>query len=188
MPDTIENPLTGYTITFLEATEEVFRFREVSRPGFAGPPPHVHPFQEERFEVLRGTIHFSMEGKIVSCEAGATLVVPIGVSHTFVNPGPAEFEMIAEYRPGLPAVSRRFHEVYFALARAGKTNAAGMPNLLQIAVEMPLVSDHVRLTSPPWSIQRLLLAALRPLARMLGYRPFELPGRTTPVSETVPVS
>ena len=67
--------------------------------------------------------------------------------------------------------------MYFALARAGKTNAAGMPNLLQVAVEMPLVSDHVRLTSPPWRVQRGVLAALRTVARLLGYRPFALPDR-----------
>jgi hypothetical protein len=41
-----------------------------------------------------------------------------------------------EYRPGLPEHSRRFFEVYFALARAGLTNAKRLPSIWQIAVEM----------------------------------------------------
>ena len=63
--------------------------------------------------------------------------------------------------------------MYFGLARAGMTNAKGIPSSWQMAVEMPLVWDHVYLASPPWPIQRAALTLLRPLARMLGYRPFE---------------
>lgn len=63
--------------------------------------------------------------------------------------------------------------MYFALARAGMTNAKGMPSIWQIAVETPFVSDHVRLASPPWPIQRAALALLRPMAHLMGYRPFE---------------
>jgi hypothetical protein len=57
--------------------------------------------------------------------------------------------MVGEYRPGLPEHSRRFFEVYFGLARAGLTNLKGLPSIWQIAVEMPTMSDHVRLASPP---------------------------------------
>ncbi len=37
MTDTIVNPITGYTVTFLEASEELFRFREVALPSTYGP-------------------------------------------------------------------------------------------------------------------------------------------------------
>jgi hypothetical protein len=132
----------------------------------------VHPFQEERFEVIRGTVAFVMGGQQVVCRSGEGVAVPGGVAHTFHNAGKDEAEFFGEYRPGMPEPTRRFHEVYFALARAGLTDPKGMPNLWQIAVEMPLVSDHVRLASPPWLIQRVALALLRPVARLLGYQTF----------------
>jgi hypothetical protein len=43
-----------------------------------------------------------------------------------------------------------------------------------------LVSDHVRLASPPWPIQSLGLALLRPVAHLLGYRPLTV----APVAST----
>jgi mannose-6-phosphate isomerase-like protein (cupin superfamily) len=172
MTTTIENPVTGYTMTFLVANQEVFRFNETGCPGAPPPPLHVHPYQEERFEVIRGTVAFRMADDEISCTAGQSVSVPAGVAHTFRNAGQEDFEMIGEYRPGLPELSHRFHEVYFALARAGLTDSKGMPRLWQAAVEMPLVSDHVRLAAPPWPVQNLGLAMLRPIARLLGYRPF----------------
>ena len=174
MTDTIVNPLTGYTITFLEVSEELFRFREVALPSTYGPALHVHPLQEERFEVIRGSIEFVMGTQKIVCRPGESVVVPPGIAHTFKNAAEGESEMIGEYRPGLPEHSRRFFEVYFALARAGLTDAKGLPSIWQIAVEMPTMSDHVRLASPPWPVQRFVLALLRPVARLMGCRPFEL--------------
>jgi mannose-6-phosphate isomerase-like protein (cupin superfamily) len=170
---TVVNPITGYSLTFLEASEELFRCSEIGQPGAPGPALHIHPFQEERFDVTRGTVAFVMAGEEVVCHPGDGVAVPAGVAHTFHNAGDDEFEMVAEYRPGLPEQSHRFHDVYFALARAGMTNAKGMPSIWQIAVEMPLVSNHVRLASPPWPVQRVALAVLRPIARLMGYKPFD---------------
>lgn len=181
MTDTIVNPLTGYTLTFLDATDELFRFREVALPSTYGPALHVHPLQEERFEVVRGSIEFVMGSKKIVYHPGESVVVPAGVAHTFQNVGDGEAEMIGEYRPGLPEHSRRFFEVYFALARAGLTDLKGLPSIWQIAVEMPTMSDHVRLASPPWAVQRVVLALLRPIARLMGYRRFELERRNSAV-------
>lgn len=187
MNDTTVNPLTGYTLTFLEATDELFRFRELAQSGAPAPALHVHPFQEERFQIIRGTVAFVMGGQTVVCHSGESIAVPAGIAHTFQNTGDGEAEMFGEYRPGLPEMSRRFHEVYFALARAGLTDEKGMPVIWQIAVEMPLVSDHVRLASPPWPVQRAVLAMLRPIARLMGYRPFDV-GRSEIAAVVVPGS
>jgi mannose-6-phosphate isomerase-like protein (cupin superfamily) len=173
MTDTIVNPVTGYTITFLEASEALFRFREVALPSTYGPALHVHPLQEERFEVIRGSVEFVMGSQKIVCGPGESVSVPAGIAHTFKNAADKECEMFGEYRPGLPDHSRRFFEVYFGLARAGLTDLKGLPSIWQIAVEMPTMSDHVRLASPPWAVQRLVLALLRPIARLIGYRPFE---------------
>ena len=174
MSQTISNPLTGYTMTFLEANAEHFRFSETGRAGAPGPVLHIHPRQEERFQVTRGTVAFIMGKQRLVCGPGEGVAVPAGVPHTFCNAGDEEFEMFGEYRPGLPEQSHRFHAVYFALARAGLTDSKGMPSVWQIAVEMPLVSDHVHLATPPWLVQRAFLALIRPISRLLGYRPFQV--------------
>lgn len=173
MSETIDNPITGASLTFLELTEDLVRFRSTGRRGDPGPVLHVHPLQEERFLVTRGNVAFVMGKQEVVCGPGEGVSVPAGVAHTFRNAGDGDFGMFAEYRPGLPEQSYRFHTVYYALARAGMTNAKGLPSIWQMAVEMPLVSDHVHLAFPPWPIQRATLALLRPLARILGYRHFE---------------
>jgi len=152
----------------------LFRFREVALPSTYGRALHVHPLQEERFVVIRGRVEFVMGTRKIVCIPGESVVVPAGVRHTFKNAADGESEMFGEYRPGLPEHSRRFFEVYFGLARAGLTDLKGLPSIWQIAVEMPTMSDHVRLASPPWAAQRLVLALLRPIARLMGYRPFEV--------------
>ncbi len=174
MSQTIVNPVTGYALTVLEATDEIFRFSETGRAGAPGPVLHIHPLQEERFEVTRGTVAFVMGSRRLVCGPGEGVAIPPGVPHTFCNDGEEEFEMFGEYRPGLPRQSHRFHDVYFALARAGLTDAKGMPSIWRIAVEMPLVSDHVHLASPPWPIQRAVLALIRPIALVMRVQPFNV--------------
>src|SRR5258708_8454075 len=88
---TVLNPITGYALTFLEATEELFRCSEVGQPGAPGPALHIHPFQEERFEVTRGTVAFVMGSEEVVCRPGQGVAVPAGTAHTFHNVGDDEF-------------------------------------------------------------------------------------------------
>lgn len=58
----------------------------------------------------------------------------------------------------------------FGLARDGKTNAKGMPNLLQLAVFAQEFEDVVYFTKPPRVVQKMLFSLLGPIARMRGYR------------------
>ena len=59
----------------------------------------------------------------------------------------------------------------FGLAQDGKLNEKGLPSLWQIAVTVPYFGDEIRLTNPPWALQRVLFGLLSPVGRMLGYRP-----------------
>ncbi|MGH3089038.1 MAG: hypothetical protein ACRDSJ_17195 [Rubrobacteraceae bacterium] len=59
--DIIENPVTGERITFVktarDAGGELLRFEYLAPAHTAGPPLHVHPYQEERFvEILSGKL------------------------------------------------------------------------------------------------------------------------------------
>jgi hypothetical protein len=58
----------------------------------------------------------------------------------------------------------------FGLAKDGKTNARGMPNLLQTGLLAQEFEDVLYFTKPPRAVQKVLFAALAPVARLFGYR------------------
>jgi uncharacterized protein YbjT (DUF2867 family) len=66
--------------------------------------------------------------------------------------------------------TEEFFETIWSLARDGKTNEMGVPNLLQVAVIAREYAGEVRLASPPLLVQRALFAVLAPVGRLLGYR------------------
>ena len=50
------------------------------------PPPHLHPEQDEHFEVLEGRLHTLVDGDERVLEAGETLDVPRGATHQMWSP------------------------------------------------------------------------------------------------------
>jgi hypothetical protein len=67
----------------------------------------------------------------------------------------------------------RFEEMIrntYGLAQDGKTDATGMPSLLQLALLACEFDDTIRFTKPPRIVQRLLFSALAPPARVRGLR------------------
>ena len=88
----ISNPSTGEWIQFTsvpEDGEDVLRFDWRSQPGGAI-TEHFHPHQEERFIIVAGEAHFTLNGEDRVVGPGETLVVPIGVRHSASNPGSGE--------------------------------------------------------------------------------------------------
>jgi mannose-6-phosphate isomerase-like protein (cupin superfamily) len=56
-------------------------------PGFPGPVRHRHARMTDVFSVLEGELTFDLEGEQRILGAGAFVLVPPGVAHTFANPG-----------------------------------------------------------------------------------------------------
>jgi mannose-6-phosphate isomerase-like protein (cupin superfamily) len=50
------------------------------------PPPHLHPDQDEHFEVLDGRLHALVDGDQRMLEAGETIDVPRGTTHQMWSP------------------------------------------------------------------------------------------------------
>jgi quercetin dioxygenase-like cupin family protein len=100
------NPATGEWITYTALAEDnggqLVRFTWRSVPGGVI-TEHIHPHQEERFTILAGEAHFTLNGQEHVAGPGETVVVPAGVPHSEGNPGPDEIEGIVELRP--PRVS-----------------------------------------------------------------------------------
>jgi mannose-6-phosphate isomerase-like protein (cupin superfamily) len=171
--DTIENPVTGERITFLatsvDTDGEAVVFETFVQPDGFVAAAHVHPKQEERFEVLSGTLALKVAGEEIITGPGETLTVPAGTPHRFWNAGDVEVRFRCEVRPALQF--EQLLETMFALAADGKTNRKGMPNLLRLAVIARAHFDVVRLPFPPAFVQRSGLALGAPLGRLFGYTP-----------------
>jgi mannose-6-phosphate isomerase-like protein (cupin superfamily) len=170
--DSIENPVTGERLVFHQTSADTrgerVVFETVVQPDGFVAAAHVHPFQEERFQVLAGTVGFRVGRRRFEAGAGERLVVPLGTAHRFWNAGDEVARFLCEVRPALQF--EQLIETMFGLAAAGRTNRKGMPGPLQLAVVARHHFDDVRLPFPPAPVQRLGLALGAPLGRMLGYR------------------
>jgi mannose-6-phosphate isomerase-like protein (cupin superfamily) len=171
--DTIENPVTGERITFLATSAdtdgEAVVFETFVQPDGFVAAAHVHPKQQERFEIVSGVLGLKVDGEEIVVGPGQTLTIPAGTPHRFWNAGDEEVRFRCEVRPALQF--ERLLETMFALAADGKTNKKGMPNLLRLAVIARAHFDVVRLPFPPAFVQRSGLALGAPLGRLFGYSP-----------------
>jgi quercetin dioxygenase-like cupin family protein len=177
---TIENPVTRERLTFLatgrETDGELLRFEHIFAPGGFVPAAHLHPQQEERFEVLSGSPRFRIGEEERAARPGETLVVPPGVPHTWWNAGEDETRVVVEVRPALR--TEVIFETHYGLARDGKLNKKALPNPLSAAVLAQEFEDEVRvapqkdilLSRLPPPVIAILIAVLAPLGRRLGYR------------------
>jgi mannose-6-phosphate isomerase-like protein (cupin superfamily) len=78
-------------------------------PGFEGPSPHAHDDHVDAFYVLEGEPEFLMGDEKLVLGAGSFVAAPIGVVHTFGNPGPAPARLLNVHAPssGFPDFLRR---------------------------------------------------------------------------------
>lgn len=163
---TIVNARTGQRMTFVELTEAVLRIETVNPPTEAREPVHLHPRQESGAAVSAGVLVFEVAGEQREVGPGDAITIPAGTPHRFWNGGDTDAHAIQTFRPALNIAA--FFETFAALAEQGKLDAKGMPSLLQLAAMIPVFSDEIRATSPPWPLQRALAAVLGPLARARG--------------------
>lgn len=168
----ISNPVAGeWTAALVERSEtggEYERGLAIYTPRNEGPPEHVHPSYEERFEVIEGAFLFSIDGERQPLAAGEQITVPPGAPHTFRNESDELASCVVETRPAgeLQGVIATLS----GLAHDGKLTASGAPRFLQAMVMVAELADDTVFTSPPPSVQRRLAAVVSPLARRAGYR------------------
>ena len=170
--DVIENPMTGELAVVRLGTEEtggeLLVVEAFVEPGGAVTGEHVHPVIEEYFTVVSGRVGFRLDGRESIAEPGQRLHVPAGMAHDWWNAGEEEARIVVEIGP-----ADRFEVMIanlFGLARFGKTNFKGMPNLLQVALFAREFEDVLYFSRPPRAVQKVLFGILAPVARLLGYR------------------
>jgi quercetin dioxygenase-like cupin family protein len=170
--DVLEHPVTGEKVIWrrvaAETQGELLQGDLFARPGGRPAAAHVHPNQEERFEVLTGTLTLCVDGEERLLSQGDVAVITAGKSHVWWNAGDDEVHLLGEFRPALR--TEMFFETFFGLATDGKTNRKGLPNPVQLAVLMREYEDELHLASPPLIAQKAVFAPLAVVGRLFGYR------------------
>lgn len=168
--EVLENPAIGHWIRFLvrsaDSGGELVRIEAGFRPGGSVGVPHVHPAQEERFEVRSGRLRIRLGRDERTLGAGEAVTIPPGVPHGVWNAGDTDAVATVDVRPA-GRIDEAL-ETIFALARDGKVNRKGMPNPLRGALIAREYGTYM--ARPPVWVQRAAVAVIAPLARALGYR------------------
>ncbi len=137
-------------------------------PGAAVVGEHLHPGLDESFELLEGRLRFRLDDVEGTASAGDRIEIPAGTWHDWWHVGEGEATCRVTITPG-----DRFEQMIrtlWGLACDGRTNAKGMPGLLQLAAISAEFADVIVLRRPPRMVQRALFGSLAPVARRRGYR------------------
>ena len=127
----LQHPVWGDRLIVLVSAEEsageLFRFEYVSHPGRSSvwparvcpftqsaPGDHVHLEQEERVEVLAGTLRCRVAGREHVLAPGESVVIPAGVPHAVWNADPSGSRSLGEFRPARD--TQEMFQAYFVAA------------------------------------------------------------------------
>jgi quercetin dioxygenase-like cupin family protein len=170
--DVLENPRRLEQVLLVETGSETDGRRLVMRvtAGANGvaTPIHFHPHQTETFHVKRGTLSYRKgSSERLTANAGETVVIEPGVTHSWWNDGPAALELEGSIeRAGR---FQHFLETVYGLIRDGKLAQHGVADLLQMAVIAHEFREDIVLLELPRPA-RALLPLLSRLGRLRGYR------------------
>ena len=171
--DIIEHPVTGERVIWRKTAKdtggELLQGDLMVQPhGFVA-AEHIHPLQEEHFEIVSGNIKFRINGIERELHAGETATIPPGTPHLWWNDGDQEAHVLVEFRPALRF--EEFLETFFGLAQAGKVDKkTGLPNLLVMALVFQEFKNEIYPAQPPVVVQRVLFGLLGAIGRLCGYQ------------------
>ena len=129
------------------------------RPGGSPPPAHVHPSQDEYFEVRSGCLTAVVDGVKRHLGPGDTLQIPPGTPHKMWNAGTEVATATWRTRPG-----GRTLDFLRTIHRLGGGGTAKAP-LPALAKAVNKYSDVFRLAIGPKRLQPIANLGLRLLAR-----------------------
>ena len=168
----LRHPVTGERIVFRKRARDtggaLMEMTLYLAPSGFIAAPHVHPEQEERFEVSGAPVMFRVAGKERLYQPGEVAVVPPGTPHVWWNPSKVEAATLVQFRPALD--TETFFETFFGLAADGKVGKGGLPNPLQMAVLARHYQREMQLPPPAQWVLGPLAMLTAPIGRALGYR------------------
>jgi mannose-6-phosphate isomerase-like protein (cupin superfamily) len=113
------------SVTIRESTPDLLEVEATYAPASREPPKHLHPSQDEHFEVLAGTVRIRVGGEERDLGAGETIDILRGTVHQMWNPGGEPARVLWQTRPG--GRTEQWFAAIDALHREGRVGRGGMP-------------------------------------------------------------
>jgi quercetin dioxygenase-like cupin family protein len=137
------------SVTVRRSTPEAVEVEVRYEPGGERPPAHLHPAQDETFEVLAGVVSVRIGDVEHTYGRGETFEVARGTAHQLWNAGDEPARAIWLTRPA--GRTLEWFEALDALQRSGRVTRNGMPGPLTMAVLLTRYRDVFRIAAwPPW--------------------------------------
>ena len=162
----LHNPVSGEYARVVEHTPEYVVGELLAVPGAAVAGPHLHPGQEERFEVVDGVMGYRRGDERGELRRGDAITVPPGVVHDWWNAGDGDLRARVTVTP--PGRFAAMIGAVWGLAVVGRTNAKGMPGPVDAALLAEAFGDEIVFERPPRVVQQALAATVAPIARRRG--------------------
>lgn len=166
----ISNKPAGVDITFLQTSKEtngaLLEVQATYLPHSKEPVAHYHPVQTEIFTVLSGELTVRLSGKLAILRAGDQLEIKPGIVHSMWNNSGEQTVVNWKVQPAMK--TEYFMETTAGLAADGKTDKAGMPDILQSALMANHFSREFRMAKLPFPIQQIAFLFLVPVAILFG--------------------
>ena len=126
---------------------------------------HVHPHQDETYEVQEGEIEVYLNNSWQTLKPGQRVVIPKGTVHAFRNKGAQKVIAFNRHHPGL-----RFGEMLETIQQyinSGKLKGTkGFKNLAYMSAIMVQYSDVMKPVKPPVAVIQFMAT----LGKVFGYK------------------
>jgi mannose-6-phosphate isomerase-like protein (cupin superfamily) len=155
------------SVTVRSATPEALVVEALYGPGGEPPPRHLHPAQDEHFEVLEGSLTTRVDGVERVLRAGDTLDIPARAVHQMWNPGAAEARVL--WRTSPAGRTLEWFQALDRLQAEGHVSKSGTPTPLPMSVLLTEYRDVFRLAGPQ-PVLRAAFAMLAQIGRLRGHR------------------
>jgi quercetin dioxygenase-like cupin family protein len=151
------------SVTIRQSTPELLEVEVTYGPAGSPPPKHLHPSQDEHFEVLAGTINVRVGGQERTLRQGDRIDVPRNTVHQMWNAAGEPARVLWQTRPA--GRTEQWFAAIDDLHRTGRVGRNGMPGPLAFAALLDEYSDVFRLAAGPAPVMRGLVAVLGPVGR-----------------------
>ena len=127
--ESIENPIIGDKITFVNTAEQTNGEKtllEILLAPKGGNTMHYHTHFTETFTVIDGELKYQLGKEIFTLNPGQSATIPLYAHHRFFSTSEKPTKFLCELNPG----SKNFEnalQIAYGLAREGKCNNKAVP-------------------------------------------------------------
>lgn len=133
------------------------------KAGADGPPIHLHPEQEEFFNIIRGELEVYVKDRWRTLKAGDTVFIPKKTPHTYRSRHTEDCVFEYTLTP-----FRHFSEMmqsFEKLQNEGKLTGTDLKSIIYLSMSFRKYKDEVVSVSPP----PFVISAMAGIGKLMGY-------------------